>query len=102
MLFRSVGHDAINRWILVETRAKRLGVYGNCALCNGAGHIYTAPAAHLSLILWMLHPRKGASRGVEIKSLSRDDVRASAAWLSDAARRNADRFSRVMLAAAGG
>lgn len=30
-------HDAINRWILIETRAKRLGVYGKCQKCKGSG-----------------------------------------------------------------
>lgn len=28
------GHDACNRWICVEARAKRLGIYGNCAYCE--------------------------------------------------------------------
>lgn len=34
------GHDAINRWICVETRAKRLGVYGDCPVCKGDGRIW--------------------------------------------------------------
>lgn len=33
-------HDAINRGILVETRAKRLGVYGRCVCCDGHGEIW--------------------------------------------------------------
>lgn len=33
----SRSHDAINRWILIETRAKRYGVYGKCPVCNGDG-----------------------------------------------------------------
>lgn len=28
------GHDAINRWICVNTRAKHLGVYGHCEYCE--------------------------------------------------------------------
>jgi hypothetical protein len=36
-------HDAINRWICVETRAKRLGVYGKCAVCGGEGDIWSSP-----------------------------------------------------------
>lgn len=36
-------HDAINRHILVETRAKRLGVYGLCELCGGAGEVWDSP-----------------------------------------------------------
>lgn len=30
-------HDAINRFILIEARAKRLGVFGKCPVCNGEG-----------------------------------------------------------------
>jgi hypothetical protein len=33
-------HDAINHSILVETRARRLGVFGNCRTCNGTGEIW--------------------------------------------------------------
>lgn len=35
-----LAHDAINRGICVETRAKRLGVFGYCPVCNGDGEIY--------------------------------------------------------------
>jgi hypothetical protein len=31
------GHDAINRYILIETRAKRLGVFGSCPVCKDEG-----------------------------------------------------------------
>lgn len=34
------GHDAINRFICVEARAKSLGVYGKCEYCNGEGTIF--------------------------------------------------------------
>lgn len=33
------GHDAINRWILIETRAKRFGVWGHCSQCRGNGEL---------------------------------------------------------------
>jgi hypothetical protein len=33
------GHDAIDRWTLIETRAKRLGVWGKCHFCRGKGEI---------------------------------------------------------------
>lgn len=35
-----LGHDAINHWICVEARARRLGVYGKCEWCNGEGEIW--------------------------------------------------------------
>lgn len=34
------GHDSINQWICVETRAKRLGVWGECPNCKGSGDIF--------------------------------------------------------------
>ena len=34
------GHDAINRHICVEVRAKRLGVWGPCPVCEGEGQIW--------------------------------------------------------------
>lgn len=38
-----LGHDAINRHICVETRAKRLGVYGLCFQCEGEGEVWASP-----------------------------------------------------------
>ena len=40
---RGLGHDAINQWICVETRAKRLGIWGKdgrCEICHGHGDIF--------------------------------------------------------------
>lgn len=91
-----VNHDGINRSILIETRAKRLGVDGECTACDGHGHVYTSPSARVALTLWWLHPRKGASRGIEIKSIARADLPAVAAFLRDAADRNAARFSKIV------
>jgi hypothetical protein len=33
-----MGHDSINKWILVKTRCKRLGVWGKCKICKGKGN----------------------------------------------------------------
>lgn len=38
-------HDGINRFILIEARAKRLGVFGKCAMCNGEGTLPHPDAA---------------------------------------------------------
>ena len=35
-----MGHDAINRFILVEFRAKKMGVYGLCERCQGCGQLW--------------------------------------------------------------
>lgn len=94
-MFGDFNHDAINRFILIETRAKRLGVYGHCQDCKGDGYIYTEPAAHVNLILWMIHPRKGCSRGIEVSNIQESDIPAITKYLKEAAKRNADRFSSI-------
>jgi hypothetical protein len=88
-------HDGINRGILIETRAKRLGVWGLCPSCEGHGTVFTAPRGHLNVVLWILHPRKGSSRGVRVRNLSAVDVEAVKQWLAKAAERNAQRFGKV-------
>lgn len=88
-------HDSINRSILIEARCKRLGVPLLCEACEGSGHIYTAEAGHAGLVLWMLHPRKGCSRGVEIKKLQKGDLPKVVEFLCEAAKRNAERFAKV-------
>ena len=35
-----MGHDSINQWICVESRARRFGVYGHCEFCKGEGEIW--------------------------------------------------------------
>lgn len=39
------GHDAINRGILIEARAKRLGVWGYCKWCKGNGKLWSSTTA---------------------------------------------------------
>lgn len=92
---RSMGHDAINRWILIEARLKRLGLPKTCPTCEGHGHVFTANKANVSLTLWWLHPRKGCSRGVEVTTIEQDELPAVFAFLRKAAERNAERFARI-------
>ena len=92
---RELIHDGVNREILIEARARRLGVWGLCPSCEGRGTMFTAPRGHLSVVLWILHPRKGCSRGVRVRYLSEDDARAARRWLAQAAERNARRFDGV-------
>lgn len=90
-----MGHDAINRHILIEARLKRLGIPITCDDCGGDGCVFTAEEARVSLTLWILHPRKGCSRGVEISLVEQDDLPAIYAWLSEAAKRNSERFAAI-------
>ena len=89
---RHMVHDAINRWICVATRAKRLGVYGKCKKCEGNGYLYTADQGHLELQLWFLLPRKGCSKGVLIKNIDVSEIEEVKEYLQLAAKRNAERF----------
>lgn len=50
-----MGHDAINRWILVKARAKRLGVYGECPGCGGEGSIWSSEESRLAAEAWQEH-----------------------------------------------
>ncbi len=46
------GHDVINRWILIEARAKRLGVFGTCSRCKGKGSKFPAHVPHRPYNAW--------------------------------------------------
>jgi len=96
VLHDPLGTDALDRWTLIEVRAKRMGVWGKCKECQGKGSIYTEPQGWLGLTLWVLHPRKGCSRGVEVKHIKRDELPEVYSLLSKAAERNADRFSKII------
>ena len=90
-----LGHDAINRWVMIDARCKELGHPTTCEHCHdGAKH--TAPTAHVNFIIWVLHPRKGCSRGVEYTNIQREDLPSIFDFLRDAAMRNAERFSKVV------
>jgi hypothetical protein len=92
---KGLGHDGINQWICVEARAKHLGVWGKCPHCKGDGYIYIEEKAHVSLQLWMLHPRKGCSRGVLIKNIQKEDLPKIFKHLKEASQRNTERFSKL-------
>ena len=92
---RGMGHDSINQSILIETRLKRLGLKHLCPICEGKAYNYVEDFATVNLILWMLHPRKGASRGVEIKNIKQENLPEVFAYLREAAQRNANRFTNI-------
>jgi len=92
---KRMGHDCINKSICVEARAKHLGFYGLCEHCQGNGILYDDEKAHVSLQLWILHPRKGCSRGVYIENVEQEDIPQIIEFLQEAAKRNAERFSKI-------
>ena len=92
---KGLGHDAINRCICIEQRAKRLGVYGHCSTCQGKGYNYTEDKVHLGLQMWFIHPRKGASRGVYLKNIEKEELPKVIMYLKEAQKRNNEKFSRL-------
>jgi hypothetical protein len=92
---RRLLHDAINRHLLLKHRAQIMGADFDCPHCQGNGRQFTARQASVTLVLWILHPRKGASRGVEIKNIQQEDLPSVFAYLRTAAERNAARFSKI-------
>jgi hypothetical protein len=90
---RGFGHDAINSWICIEQRLKRLGIPKTCPVCEGDTRLFTGPA-YMQLVLWVLHPRKGASRGVEVR-FEEHELPEVLDYLREAAQRSADRFKGV-------
>lgn len=95
-------HDDINRSICVRVRLERQGFEVCCSECGGEGcHVKKAPA-HLALVLWWLHPRKGCSRGIDIKRIEQAELGEVYAFLARAAKRNAKRFAKVVALAEGG
>jgi len=90
-----MSHDGINHYICVEYRAKKLGIWGSCEECDCEGYQYVEEEAKVSLQLWILHPRKGCSRGVYIKNIEQDDLPAVFDYLNEAAQRNAARFAKI-------
>lgn len=69
---------------------------GACKRCNGRGYVFTESRPYVSLTLWMIYPRKGASAGCLIRRIERDDLPAVMAWLASAAASNAKRFAGVV------
>lgn len=96
------GHDAINNGVCVEARCKREGVPYMCAACEGHGYVFDAPAGHLNLVLWILHPRKGASCGWRVTHIPQVGLTEIYRFLGIAAQRSRDRFAFVERFVAGG
>jgi hypothetical protein len=58
--WKILGHDAMNRWICVEARARRLGVWGKCEFCKGEGTLWLTPAYKKKYEKWKKQePPKG-------------------------------------------
>jgi len=91
-----MGHDCINRGILIKARCKRFGIDLHCTECEGHCYTFTEEKAHLSLVLWILHPRKGASRGVQVDRIEKSDLPGIMEFLDIAAKQNAERFKKAV------
>jgi len=89
------GHDAINRSIMIRARLDRFGIPATCPECDGHGSVFTVDKPTLGVVLWVLHPRKGCSRGVHLRSIQREQLPEVFVYLRAAALRNAARFAKI-------
>ncbi|MBM9512010.1 hypothetical protein [Desulfogranum marinum] len=94
-LYRGL-YRGLCRDICVKEKCERLGIVLDCPICNGRQFRFTANHAEVSLILWMLHPRQGASRGIEITKIQEEDLPAIFTFLKKAAKRNEMRFKAIV------
>lgn len=93
---KQLWHDSINQWICVEQRCKRLGIEYECPVCNGKGYLNNDKnVCNIGLQMWFIHPRKGASRGIILKTIKEDEVPFIIEYLKEARTRNYDRFSKL-------
>jgi hypothetical protein len=80
----------------LEGKARSLGFERDCHECNGKGFNFSQDKAHASLVVWMLHPRFGASRGIEIKEIQEGEIPEIQSFLQDAATLNQQRFKSFL------
>lgn len=97
-------HDVINRCLLIETRAKRLGVWGWCSFCKGSGQIWQSLAIKRAHDAWKpFDPLKG--RGFQLWETTSEGspvspVFASLDALCDWCAANASTFAEFRVDAA--
>ncbi len=68
------GYDSLDRFDITKKRATDGGFYGGCEICGETGEVFTEPDCHLGLYLWLLYPRKDASRFVFIRDITEQDL----------------------------
>lgn len=93
---KGMGHDSINKWVCVRARCNRLGYEINCPVCKGEGRLHIEPKAYASLILWVIHPRKGACKGIEINNIKEDELPEIFNFLKEAHERNTNRWKEIL------
>lgn len=88
-------HDSINHWICTEVRAKRMGVWGVCEVCQGDGYVFTTDKPTISLHLWIAHPRRTVTITRTIKNIADDDIPKVIEYLQKARDQVAKKFSKL-------
>lgn len=83
-------------YFFIDRDATPCGACGTrgCDRCD-EGDVFTSPRARLGLTLWVLHPRKGASRGVRVREIQQAELGDVYLVLREAARQNAEAFGRI-------
>lgn len=87
--FDKIGHREI---LLVRRTLEDLPT--KCSHCEGKGFQYTSECT-LRLNLWMIHPGYGASRGIKIKSIKKEELREVFEYLKTAQEILEKKFRRI-------
>ena len=88
--------DSIRREALINYRIKKFGMPLCCDNCKGKGGIYANPDCNLSVVFWIIHPRKGCSRGILVHKVAREDFPDVLEFLKKSHERNTERFSKAL------
>jgi hypothetical protein len=89
--FSLVGGMTIYEVVCARLAAAGLAV--DCPVCKGEG---STDEAGVDLQLWILHPRKGAGRGVTIENIQPEDLDPIRAWLRRSFDKHREHFAWVL------
>ncbi len=87
--------DCISEHVLLKARAKRAGQELLCSTCQGKGYNFTTEKSHIGFQTWILHPRKGCSKGVLLPKFAEEDVPAIMEYLKSGKKRAKKMFSKI-------
>lgn len=83
-------------FLFAQERCKDWNIEFLCPTCEGSGYVAAENSqCKVSLILWILHPRKGASRGVKVEDIQEENLPEIFEYLKLAQERNDQRFSKI-------
>lgn len=87
--------DALRIHTIIKRRAEKKGFNYFCNCCDGDGCLDVDKEYSLALQLWILHPRKGSSKGVLIHNITEQDLPEVFKLLNTARERFNAKFDKI-------